>query len=332
MFVSYAQNLEDVILYRVLRDIEAGFYVDVGAHDPTEFSVTRAFYDRGWSGINIEPVAEYVDRLQKERPRDINVEAAVGETDGEATLFVVQDTGLSTLSEDYAKGAAERGFINTQRLVPVRTLDSILRDAGDPTVHFLKVDVEGSEGSVLRGFAFTKVRPWIVLVEATVPGTSNPAFESWDEELRSKDYEFVYFDGLNRFYIAVEHVNLKPRFSAPPNVFDEYVTAAQIRLQSRCDALAAALASAAERGAAESMRLKQLQSSVQEALDLLSTLLEAFPRTTTLAPIAPSLPRHLQEQLLIVAQRLAIDVGGATIAPPTVDTDSPKLEPKSLES
>ena len=30
-FISYAQNLEDVILYRSLRDVERGFYVDVGA-------------------------------------------------------------------------------------------------------------------------------------------------------------------------------------------------------------------------------------------------------------------------------------------------------------
>jgi FkbM family methyltransferase len=329
VFVSYAQNLEDVILYRALRDIEAGFYVDVGAHDPTEFSVTRAFYDRGWSGVNIEPVAEYVDRLRKERPRDTNVQAAVGETDGEGTLFVVPDTGLSTLSEGYAKDAAERGFSHTQRVVPIRTLDSILRDADDPTVHFLKVDVEGSEGSVLRGFGFTKVRPWIVLVEATVPGTSDPAFESWDEELRSKAYEFVYFDGLNRFYIAVEHADLRSHFSVPPNVFDRYVTAAQLHMQSRCDALTAALASAVERGATESMRLKHLQAAVQEALDLLSTLLEAFPRTT-LAPIAPSLPRHLQEQLLVVAQRLASGV--TAIAPATVDADSLELEPKSIES
>ena len=35
-FISYAQNYEDVILWRALRDVEQGFYVDVGAADPEE--------------------------------------------------------------------------------------------------------------------------------------------------------------------------------------------------------------------------------------------------------------------------------------------------------
>ncbi|MCU0506725.1 MAG: FkbM family methyltransferase, partial [Chloroflexi bacterium] len=51
-FVSHAQNLEDVMLWRALGDVGAGFYVDVGAFSPTEDSVTLAFSERGWRGIN----------------------------------------------------------------------------------------------------------------------------------------------------------------------------------------------------------------------------------------------------------------------------------------
>ena len=47
-----------------------GFYVDVGAADPEELSVTRAFYERGWSGINVEPRDEYFEKLILARPRD----------------------------------------------------------------------------------------------------------------------------------------------------------------------------------------------------------------------------------------------------------------------
>jgi hypothetical protein len=35
MMISYAQNFEDVILNRVCKDMEKGFYVDVGAYDPS---------------------------------------------------------------------------------------------------------------------------------------------------------------------------------------------------------------------------------------------------------------------------------------------------------
>ena len=34
IMVSHAQNFEDVMLARALRDVEDGFYVDVGAWDP----------------------------------------------------------------------------------------------------------------------------------------------------------------------------------------------------------------------------------------------------------------------------------------------------------
>jgi hypothetical protein len=34
MFTSYAQNFEDVMLRRALKNVVHGFYVDVGAQDP----------------------------------------------------------------------------------------------------------------------------------------------------------------------------------------------------------------------------------------------------------------------------------------------------------
>ena len=42
--VSYAQNFEDVILLRALRQVERGFYIDIGAQDPVHYSVTKMFY------------------------------------------------------------------------------------------------------------------------------------------------------------------------------------------------------------------------------------------------------------------------------------------------
>jgi hypothetical protein len=55
-FISYAQNYEDVMLLRAFKDVAHGFFIDVGANDPIGDSVTCAFYQRGWVGINIEPL------------------------------------------------------------------------------------------------------------------------------------------------------------------------------------------------------------------------------------------------------------------------------------
>ena len=55
----YAQTHEDVLLWRALHNVQHGFYIDIGAHDPTALSVTRAFYEHGWRGINVEPDPQY---------------------------------------------------------------------------------------------------------------------------------------------------------------------------------------------------------------------------------------------------------------------------------
>jgi hypothetical protein len=80
--ISYAQNREDVLLWRALHDVENGFYIDVGAQDPTHHSVTRAFYDRGWCGVNIEPAAGCFQKLCAERPRDLTLQVALGNREG----------------------------------------------------------------------------------------------------------------------------------------------------------------------------------------------------------------------------------------------------------
>ncbi len=108
-FISYAQNGEDALLARVLRGVERGCYVDIGANDPDTHSVTRAFYEHGWSGVNVEPVAEWHELLEKARPRDINVKVAVGASRGTLKLHEFAGTGLSTLDAEIAQRHGRTG-------------------------------------------------------------------------------------------------------------------------------------------------------------------------------------------------------------------------------
>jgi FkbM family methyltransferase len=223
-FISYAQNQEDVMLYRALREVKQGFYIDVGAQDPVIDSVTKAFYDRGWRGINIEPNEEYFQKLQSERPHDINLATAVGREPGVISFYEVAHTGLSTTNAEYAQRHTEAGYQVERREVSCTTLDRICADWSMQAVHFLKIDVEGSERAVLEGFSFETVRPWLVVVEATEPNSEREAFAQWEDLLVGRRYRPVYFDGLNRFYVAEEHADLARYFSRPPNPFDEYVS------------------------------------------------------------------------------------------------------------
>ncbi|MBV8450781.1 MAG: FkbM family methyltransferase [Deltaproteobacteria bacterium] len=239
-FVSYAQNQEDVMLYRALREVKQGFYIDVGAQDPIIDSVTKAFYDRGWRGINIEPNEEYFHKLQNERPHDLNLATAVGCEPGLIDFYEVSHTGLSTTNAGYAQRHSEAGYQVERREVPCTTLDRICADCNVVTVHFLKIDVEGSERAVLEGFSFETVRPWLIVVEATEPNADLEVYTGWEDLLLGRRYRFVYFDGLNRFYAAEEHADLAQHFSRPPNFFDQYVSYQLWRTRAELDEVQAA--------------------------------------------------------------------------------------------
>lgn len=240
--VSYAQNREDVVLWRALSTVEAGRYVEVGAFDPTVHSITRSFYDRGWSGVAVEPLADNAAAYRAARPRDVVVEAAVSAESSEATVFHrIPGTGLSTLRSDVAAVHAAAGWTVDRISVPtVRVDDLIEQHLGDSPVHFMTVDTEGAEREVLSSIDFTRHRPWILVIEATEPLSTAHTEASWEDLVLSADYRFCLFDGLSRFYVAAEHADrLAPALSYPACVHDVFVDAEAAALQARIDDQAA---------------------------------------------------------------------------------------------
>jgi FkbM family methyltransferase len=226
-FVTYAQNSEDLMLYRALKDETSGFYIDVGAAEPNSHSVTRAFYERGWSGVNVEPNPWFFARLQAARPRDVNLQVAVSDSSGSATFyFVGENTGLSTLDRPLADWHRSQGQVILEAEIPALTLARICEDhVGDKTVHFLKLDVEGAELLALRGHDFSRWRPWIIVGEAHDAERTNEGWKAWADLHITNEYRFEYNDGLNRFYIAAEHHDRLARaFEVPPNVYDDWIT------------------------------------------------------------------------------------------------------------
>ena len=102
--ISYAQNFEDVMLWRAFKHVKKGFYVDVGAAWPDFDSVTKWFYDNGWTGINIEPNPVLFDRYELERSSDTNLQLTISDSEGKTDIFITnyldgKATGLTSLSE-----------------------------------------------------------------------------------------------------------------------------------------------------------------------------------------------------------------------------------------
>jgi FkbM family methyltransferase len=219
--ITYAQNFEDVMLARVFPDRAWGFYVDVGAGDPEHLSVTKWFYDLGWSGINVEPNSTLHAKLVAARPRDTNLDCAAGAAPGSAPFFQAEIAEFSTLDCASAKQSEFAGVTRTIQVLPLTTI--LERYGAGRQIDFLKIDVEGWEPAVLSGLDLQRYRPTIIVVEATVPHTRTETAFRWEQILIEAGYLDVYFDGLNKFYLAKEKADLRTHFLLPPNVFDAIV-------------------------------------------------------------------------------------------------------------
>ena len=285
--ISYAQNFEDVILWRALKGVANGFYIDVGAWSHELDSVTRLFYEEGWHGINIEPNPPFHAELLERRPRDINICKAVSDQPGNTQINFFNNPGISTLDNRVASIHEAAGFTLTKRLVEVTTLDAIWQENVDEMqqVHFLKIDVEGLEREVLLGNSWKIHRPWVVVVEATLPMSEIQSYDAWEELLLSNEYRFAYADGINRFYVADEHIELLPAFEFPPNIFDDFI----VRKHH------VALEQSAERA----IKLKTLEDDYSQAIERVSAIEHSWSWRIT-APL-----RCMQDSLLRSGQKLA---------------------------
>ena len=204
-FYSYSQYQEDLILYILLYDIENGFYIDVGAFDPIKVSVTKAFYLRGWTGINIEPQPDKKDLFDKDRPKDINLQLAISEKKGNIEFYI--NDQCSTYIKQYSRNA--KTIIN----VSMDTMSNICKKyvPKGRNVDFCKIDVEGGEKNVLLGYDFINYRPKVFCIESTVPLSYIPTYELWENILIQNNYMFVYKRSVNRFYVDKNYPELIER-------------------------------------------------------------------------------------------------------------------------
>jgi FkbM family methyltransferase len=210
------------MLWRALSHVEHGFYIDIGAQDPIIDSVSLAFRERGWQGVHVEPIPQYAELLRQQRPGDTVIQAAVGNGPAVLRFFEIPGGGLSTADTSIAEQHRERGIDVREITVPCIPLSSVFDAAAGREIHWLKIDVEGFERQVLSGWGAPTTRPWIVVVESTLPLTQIETHEGWETILIGYDYDPVYFDGLNRYYVSGAHQELKAAFLTPPNVFDGF--------------------------------------------------------------------------------------------------------------
>jgi FkbM family methyltransferase len=218
----HGEYYEDYVLFSVLDGVRSGTYIDVGANDPVENSVTYLFYERGWHGILIEPNPDFIPLYEKVRPRDVRLNLGIASAGGAMTFYKVTDPpdgdgryaegGLSTFDPDVARRWRRARLTVTESMVPVTTLNQVLQERPLGEITILSVDVEGFEKQVLESIDLRRHRPLVVVVEACLPGTETPSYEAWEGLLHQADYATAMSDGLNRYYVPRDRTDLLAKF------------------------------------------------------------------------------------------------------------------------
>src|SRR4051812_23684220 len=216
--LSCAQRYEDLHLWRCFGEAENGFYIDVGAGHPVYDNVSFLFYLAGWRGISVEPNPALAALERAVRPRDVLYEGLAGAAPGEATLYLQHEFhGLSTTVAEHARAVEQEIGQSAQPLtLPVTTLATLCAAHAPASFAFMKIDVEGAETDVLRGFDFDRFRPKVIVIEAYKPITMEPAHGEWEPLLAGHGYAPAWDDTLNRYYVAREANGLAEKLAAGP--------------------------------------------------------------------------------------------------------------------
>jgi FkbM family methyltransferase len=176
--ISWSQGGEDLALLHAIRGKSDGLFIDVGAHHPSRFSVTRHLYQMGWSGVNVDANQELINAFKKARPRDVNLCAAVG-LQPKYTFTIFEEAAISTLDSEWRnKFVNENNKIAREVEVEGRKLRSILDDfQPQQRIDLLSIDAEGSDLQVLQSLEFETLEksrfPKWLLLEAAPPVTNS---------------------------------------------------------------------------------------------------------------------------------------------------------------
>ena len=196
------------LIRRLLASQPAGLWIDIGANQGIR---CLDAHDAGWHVWAYEPNAEalafYGQLLQRNpwlsRPGDRQVRSAVGDQEGELTLDIDASSYLSSVSSVTKPSGFQLARTET---VPCLRLDQELtRQQGEAAIAIAKIDVEGFELAVLRGFGSRLGQLSAVLVEVN-EHTQDPVCKV----LHQAGFQMAYIDDQRHELVPLPQAALPP--------------------------------------------------------------------------------------------------------------------------
>lgn len=160
---DYSQNGEQAAILEACKG--DGRFLDIGAWHATQFSNTRALYERGWGGVLIEPSPGPMLGLLGSYGRDERItliQSAVSAHGGLVTMQITDDavsTSDSGVYDTWKNTASYRGAM----MVPSLTWRDIATQFGG--FQFVNIDAEGASSQLFLAMLSQGIFPSAVCVE-----------------------------------------------------------------------------------------------------------------------------------------------------------------------
>jgi len=184
----------DIIINNIFRNIDNGFYVDVGCQHPIKNNNTYLLYKKGWKGVNIDLDEDNINLFNKARPLDLNINIAISDKIKDVELFFFHNKSpINTI--DKKTSEFQKSPISEIKIIKANSLTNILDNTiyKNKKIDLLTIDVEGHELNVLAGFNFEIYCPKVIIVEFLDLNVKKLEIKNLniDVVLKSKLYNFL---------------------------------------------------------------------------------------------------------------------------------------------
>jgi FkbM family methyltransferase len=161
----FSSHEEELFVRDFFADKRDGVFVDVGASHYRDRSNTYYLEtELGWSGVAIDPIADFAADYRAHRPRTQFFALFVSDrSDEQASLHVGRNSLFSSADREFT-----HAFTDVERTITARTmtLDDLLASISLAHVDFVSMDIELHEPQALSGFNIEKFKPELLCIEA----------------------------------------------------------------------------------------------------------------------------------------------------------------------
>lgn len=190
--ISFSRSGDDIQLMKLINNSTPGVYIDIGSWHPIKASNTYYFYLRNWRGICIDPNPELAALYKKLRPKDLFINAGIGNSNEKLEYCMFEESSMNTFSQNFINSNNLNSKIVKKIKVPIFSLKDVLDKnlKKEDRLDFFDIDVEGFDLEVLKTNDWKKYRPKIIVVESDV-NIKEDAVSEIVKYLETKNYRLI---------------------------------------------------------------------------------------------------------------------------------------------